>query len=142
MIFAVVLHPIIMKIASEVPDLLLNGWFLDDGSLVGRVEDLSAAVDIIRQDGPTKGLFLSTTATTPWPKSTIWCPQLPSQDPDPLGHGIPRIQEPGIVLLGSPLGSHGFVHEKIQQKIAKIKELTQLLPNIKDPHSEFVLLRS
>ena len=56
--FAVVLHPIIMKIASKVPDLLLNGWFLDDGSLVGREEDLSAAVDMIKQDGPAKGLFL------------------------------------------------------------------------------------
>ena len=34
------------------------------------------------------------------------------------------------------------MHEKIQQKIAKIQELTQLLPNIKDPNSEFVLLSS
>jgi hypothetical protein len=95
--FAVVLHPIIMKIASDVPDLLLNGWFLDDGSLIGKLEDLSAAVNIIRQEGPTKGLFLSTSATSPQPKSTIWCPHLPSSDPDPLGHGIPRIEEPGII---------------------------------------------
>jgi hypothetical protein len=140
--FAVVLHPIILRIAAEVPGLLLNGWFLDDGSLIGNFRDLTRAVDIIRDEGPTKGLFLSTSATTPRPKSTIWCPHLPSQDPDPLGHGIPRIQEPGIVLLGSPLGSHHYVHEKIHQKIGKIQELTQLLPNIKDPHSEFVLLRS
>ena len=35
-----------------------------------------------------------------------------------------------------------FVKEKIEQKIKKIHELTQLLPNIRDPHSEFVLLRS
>ena len=131
-----------MKIASDVPDLLLNGWFLDDGSLVGKVEDLSAAVNIIRQDGPLKGLFLSTTATTPRPKSTIWCPDLPSADLDPLRQGIPRIEEPGVTLLGSPIGSHQFVKEKIEQKIQNIYELTQLLPNIRDPHSEFVLLRS
>ena len=30
----------------------------------------------------------------------------------------------------------------MEQKIQKIEELTHLLPNIKDPHSEFVLLRS
>ena len=131
-----------MKIASDVPDLLLNGWFLDDGSLIGKVEDLRVAVDIIRQDGPTKGLFLSTIATTPRPKSTIWCPDLPSTDLDPLGQGIPRIEEPGVILLGSPIGSYQFVTEKIEQKIQKILELTQLLPNIRNPHSEFVLLRS
>ena len=140
--FAVVLHPIIMKIASDVPDLLLNGWFLDDGSLIGKLEDLSSAVNIIRQEGPTKGLFLSTSATSPQPKSTIWCPDLPSSDPDPLGHGIPRIEEPGIILLGSPVGNQQFVRNVLEQKIQKIQELTQMLPNIKDPHSEFVLLRS
>ena len=43
--FAVVLHPIILKIAAEVPDLLLNGWFLDDGSLIGKFDDLSRAVN-------------------------------------------------------------------------------------------------
>ena len=140
--FAVVLHPIIMKIATEVPDLLLNGWFLDDGTLMGKVEDLRMAVNIIRQEGPTKGLFLSTTATSPKPKSTIWCPDHPSPNLDLLGLGIPRVQEPGIIVLGSPIGSHEFVHEQIKKKIEKIQELTQLLPNIKDPHSEFVLLRS
>jgi hypothetical protein len=49
---------------------------------------------------------------------------------------------PIIILLGSPLGSHQYVHEKIHEKIQKIHELTQMLPYIKDPHSEFVLLRS
>ena len=112
------------------------------GSLMGKVEDLSRAVNIIRQDGPAKGLFLSITSTTPRPKSTIWCPDLPTPDIDPLGHGIPRIQEPGIILLGSPIGSHDFVHHFIDEKIQKIHQLTQLLPLIKDPHSEFVLLRS
>ena len=140
--FAVVLHPIIMKIASEVPDLLLNGWFLDDGSLMGKLDDLSTAVNIIRQEGPAKGLFLSTSATSPRPKSTIWCPSLPSPDLDPLNQGIPRIQDPGIVLLGSPIGSHQFVQDKIERKIQQVHQLTQSLPLIKDPHSEYVLLRS
>ena len=42
----------------------------------------------------------------------------------------------------SPIGSYQFVKERIEKIIEKIHELTQLLPNIKDPHSEFVLLRS
>ena len=66
--FAVVLHPIILKISSEVPGLLLNGWFLDDGSLVGKLEDLSAAANIII---PLKDFF-----SPPWPLLPI--PNLPS----------------------------------------------------------------
>ena len=131
-----------MKIAAEVPDLLLNGWFQDDGSLIGKFDDLSKAVQIIEQEGPSRGLFLSTSATAARPKSTLWCPDHPSPELDPLSLGIPRIQGPGIILLGSPLGSHNFVQEKISEKIEKIHELTQMLPYIKDPHSEFVLLRS
>ena len=116
-----VLHPIIMKISSDVPDLLLNGWFLDDGSLIGKVEDLSATVNIIRQEGPLRGLFLSTTATTTRPKSTIWCPDLPSTDLDPLGQGIPRIEEAGVILLGSPIGSPQFVKREWSRKYRKLK---------------------
>ena len=70
--FCVVLHPIIQRIAVEVPDLLLNGWYLDDGTIVGKLEDIKKAVSIIRQDGPARGLFLSTEATSPRPKSTMW----------------------------------------------------------------------
>ena len=140
--FCVVLQPIITRIAEEVPDLLLNGWYLDDGSQVGKLADLASVVDIIRQDGPLKGLFLSTTATSTRPKSTIWCPELANPDLDPLDLGIPRIQEPGIILLGSPIGNQQFVHNKIQEKIQTVKELTKLLPLIRDPHSELVLLQS
>ena len=59
-----------------------------------------------------------------------------------LDLGIPRIQEPGIIMLGSPIGNQQFVHDKIQEKIQTVKELTKLLPLIKDLHSEFVLLQS
>ena len=97
---------------------------------------------ITRQDGPLKGLFLSTRATSVRPKSTIWCPDLANTDLYPLDLGIPRIQEPGIILLGSPIGNQQFVHDRIKEKIQKVQELTKLLPLIKDPHSEFVLLRS
>ena len=56
--------------------------------------------------------------------------------------GIPRIQEAGIVLLGSPVGEDNFVHDVIERKIQAVHDITQLLPTLQDPHSEFVLLRS
>ena len=38
--FALSLHPIIERIKEEVPGLLINAWYLDDGTLCGSVRDL------------------------------------------------------------------------------------------------------
>ena len=38
--FALTLHPIVERIKAEVPDLLLNALYLDDGMLVGFSVDL------------------------------------------------------------------------------------------------------
>ena len=145
LLFALVLHPIVRRIADEVPSLLLNGWFIDDGVGAGRLADLNKMVQIILQEGPDKGLILSTRATTPRgkdPKSTIWCPLLDPTTQDPLGIGIRRIQDPGLVFLGSPIGSLAYVKDKIREKLEEIKDITAHLPLIQDPHSEFSLLRS
>ena len=109
------------------------------------MDHLAKVVQIIQQDGPARGLILSTKSTVPankLPKSTIWCPDLLSPVLDPLGLGIPRVQESGIVLLGSPIGSHHFIHDKIRDKIQSVLTITRLLPLLKDPHLEYVLLRS
>ena len=47
-----------MRIADEVPNLLINGWFLDDGTLAGRLADLTRASEILIQGGPARGLIL------------------------------------------------------------------------------------
>ena len=91
---------------------MLNGWYLDEGTIVGKLEDIKKAVSIIRQDGPARGLFLSTEATSPRPKSTMWCPELDPSVLHPVGLGIPR-----IVLLGSPVGDKNCVHTVIEKKI-------------------------
>ena len=118
---------------------------MDDGTLVGTIEQLREVVDLLLNEGPALGLTLSTRATVPAPsrpKSTIWCPELIGGDEDPLDRGIVRIQEEGVVVLGAPIGSAGFVEEVIRRKVEKVREITGLLPLLKDPHTEFVLLRS
>ena len=82
-------------------------------------------------------------AAPAWPKTTIWCPtDLVSTPEDPLERGLLRVREPGIILLGAPLGSQQIVRQALEQKIEKVLEITCLLPGIEDPHTEFVLLRS
>ena len=56
--------------------LALNAWFLDDGTQVGKLEDLNQVIDILVHEGPAHGLILSTSLTVvppSTPKSTIWC---------------------------------------------------------------------
>ena len=128
-----------------MPDLPLNAWFLDDGTLLGNLDQLGAAVDILQEEGPRLGLILSTAASVPppgKPKSTIWCPTPPEQQEDPLRKGLVFVKEEGVILLGAPLGSVEFEAEHIKRKVEKIKETTALLPLLEDPHTEFALLRS
>ena len=60
LLFSLVLHPLIVKIQEEVPDLQTNGWFLDDGLLAGDKEEITKATTIILEEGPPRGLMLST----------------------------------------------------------------------------------
>ena len=147
LLFSILLHPVVQMIDQEVPSLKMNAWYLDDGALVGSKEDLQKAVDIILREGPPRGLHLSTANTVSppqLPKSTVWYPNNPTGPgcEDPLGRGIPRITEPGIVFLGTPIGSLQFCQNWIRSKIQKVKEITDHLPLLQDAHAEFVLLRS
>ena len=103
-LFALVLHPLILTIAAEVPSLAAHCWFHDDGSAAGSIEELKQVVEIVRREGPARGLFLNDD------KSSVWCSQVtgPGQA-DPLLCGIKRVQETGVKLLGCPVGSNEFI---------------------------------
>ena len=96
--------------------------------------------------GPARGLFLSTAANSPRPKSTVWCPSATAaqlDNLDPLNRGFLLVkEEEGIVLLGSPIGSREFEREAIERRIGKVREISDRLPLMQDAQSEFVLLRS
>ena len=138
-------HPIALQVAQQVPDLPLHGWLLDDGSAVGDSHQLEQVVDIVAREGAARGLVLSTAATTAAgkdPKSTVWTPLYQDGQLDPLRRGVPRVQALGVTLLGSPIGCQEFVREALETKVAKVREIIELLPTIEDPHLEFVLLRA
>ena len=145
LLFSLVLHPVVQIIQERVPGLAVNAWFLDDGNEVGTLPELQEVVNILLEEGPARGLTLSTAATvrpTDRPKSSVWSPLNPDGEADPLNRGVPRIEEQGVILLGAPVGSEEFVREVLQRKVEKVREITGLLPLLEDPHTEFVLLRS
>ena len=146
LLFALVLHPILLIIQEEIPSLSLNSWFLDDGTSIGTAAEVGQVVDILLREGPARGLFLSTRNTVrapAKPKTTAWS-RLGGADVQGVlnERGVLLLQDPGIILLGAPIGSVEFVKEALQTKKEKIAEISALLPHLQDPHTEFALLRS
>ena len=47
LLFSVNLYPVVEQVVVEVPNLDLNAWFLDDGTMVGAKEDLQRGVDVL-----------------------------------------------------------------------------------------------
>ena len=93
LLFSLLLHPLVKQIAQDVPGLLLNGWYLDDGVLCGSPEDLCSALAIIEEAGSPLGLSLNRA------KSLIFSPDPSVALPSSLS-GIPVPSE-GFVLLGA-----------------------------------------
>ena len=101
--FSLALHPLVEKIRTQVPGLVINTWYLDDGTLCGSARDLCSALAIIDEDGPTRGFHLNRV------KSLLHIPEGSLPIPNPLPPDIP-ISEEGFVLLGSPIGPASFVN--------------------------------
>jgi hypothetical protein len=78
LLFALALQPLILRLKDTCPELLLNVWFLDDGTLVGSREDLQAALDLLEAERPPRGLHLSHS------KSMVWCGDENPSNLDPL----------------------------------------------------------
>ena len=120
---------------SEVPSLALNAWYLDDGTLVGPSEGLSAALDIIERDGPPLGLHLNRA------KSLLFVPSQCDSSQSSLPPDIPVTSE-GFCLLGCPIGPPSYCEEIVQARITRIREFLAALHDMQDSQLETTLLRS
>ncbi|ETW96706.1 MAG: hypothetical protein ETSY2_45945 [Candidatus Entotheonella gemina] len=128
------LHPIIERIKCEVPDLLINAWYLDDGTLCGPLDSLAAALSIIESEGPPRGLILnrSKSLIVASPDSSVSHPLLSNI---PVTYG-------GFTLLGSPLGPAAYCQEVARVRINKVRDSLLRLGDLEDSQMETALLRS
>ena len=61
------LQPLLKLIQETVPDFILNVWYLDDGNIIGTPDQLKQVIDILKKEGPPRGLHLCPA------KSSVWC---------------------------------------------------------------------
>lgn len=110
------LHPLIQQIHDDVPGLLINSWYLDDGVLCGPYDDLMKALDIIESAGPPCGLSLNRSKCLLITPADTLIPNPPS---DIL------ITGEGFSLLGAPNGPPSFCNQYVMDKVNKVSEISR-----------------
>ena len=133
--FALTLHLLAKKVKAEVPDLALNIWYLDDGTLMGSPDDLAAALDIVEKEGPSLGLHLNRS------KSLLYIPKEEDESLSPLPSDIPTTRD-GFTLLGCPIGPPSYCEGVFQTRLERVKTSLGHLRDMADAQLEMTLLRS
>ncbi|GJZ32004.1 putative reverse transcriptase domain-containing protein [Tanacetum coccineum] len=137
LLFALVLHPLVHKIRDNFK-LLLHAWYLDDGTVIGDSEDVAKVLDIVTVKGPRLGLELNIKKT-----ERFW----PSCDGRKVREGLfpSYIGRPvlGVKLLGGAVSRDAsFISRLAMKRAAGAVDLMRLPPQLCDPQSELLLLRS
>ncbi|GJS71154.1 putative reverse transcriptase domain-containing protein [Tanacetum coccineum] len=137
LLFSLVLHPLVHKIRDSCK-LLLHAWYLDDGTVIGDSEEVAQVLDIIKVSGPGLGLELNIKKT-----EIFW----PSCNGVKLCEGLflVDIRRPSLVvkLLGGAVSRDAyFISGMAKRRAANAVDLMSLLPQLHDPQSELLLLRS
>ena len=104
---------------------MINAWYLDDGTLCGSANDLCAALRIIEEDGPARGLHLNRLSLS---FTSLSAPLL---FPTPFQ----------LISLSPKEGSTSWVPPLVPQLI--VKQLSEKSGgDLQDAQMEFVLLHS
>jgi hypothetical protein len=126
LLFAIVLQDLILKIASECPDLDINLWYLDDGTLMGNAADLYKAWTIISDYGPVCGLQANVS------KCMLFWPNMQSfSDFSLFPNEIVRTNV-SIEVLGCPIGSSSFIGNTVKKRVEKIGLTIEAVSDIAD----------
>ncbi|GJR22592.1 hypothetical protein Tco_0971119 [Tanacetum coccineum] len=136
LLFALALHPLVQTI-NQSCELTLQAWYLDDGTIVGDTLMVAKALDIIKTDGPARGLFLNVDKT-----ELFW----PVEDPRSRMDGVfpINISRPlnGVKLLGGSVSlDEGFCRDLALKRVSKTISLMEAIHKLHDPQCELLLLR-
>jgi hypothetical protein len=146
LLFCLVLHVLVRKIADSCPNLDLHRWYLDDGVLCGDAGQVVHAYGIISRFGPDSGLVLNLAkcelfSSDPESFSSVFnSPVLGNVEfPPELSQ---RSVHPNFVLLGAPLGDAAFCTGHVENLRETNKVLLDSLVKLEDPQVALHLLRT
>ena len=117
--------------------MILQTFFLDDGTFVGKADDVLRVLEIIQNVGSKMGLFLNLS------KCELFWPSGISQSVLYKFPGeIEVCKEEGTELLGAPISlSENFVQNFMVEKVNKVKKLHGKLTQLRDSQMSYLLLK-
>lgn len=134
-LFSLALHPLLLKIAAQCPSLALNVWFLDDGVLVGKKEDLLKALSILTTEGPARGIFLNPG------KCKFWWPSMDHEKWTSLLPFAAPVHDSGVELLGGAVGDDEFCRRILRERVMKIEAGCSQLKELGHSQIAYQILR-
>jgi hypothetical protein len=135
LLFSLALHQLVRTLLHRVPGLAINLWYLDDGTLIGPIADVFLAYTIIQEHGPAIGSVLNRS------KCELWWPSRPD-NLDVFPSDVTRVDNAGVDLLGSPIGSAAFMTAYIMRKLTKLDDIDKQVAKMDDAQVELCLLRN
>ena len=139
LLFSLALHPIAVRISKEIPNLKLNSWYLDDGTIAGSTRDVLKASKLIQEAGMQIGLKMNLAKC-----SLYWPSYMNKKDKynnDIFDSSIIR-EEAGFRLLGIPIGSDEFCKSYFLKQIDNVTQMLSKLTLLEDPQVALAILRN
>jgi hypothetical protein len=136
LLFSLVLRRVCVKLSEKYPDLDLNVWYLDDGTIVGSRAAVAAIMqDLASPEVQALGLHLNLDKCEVWwPSGSHGFPELPPQ--------VQRMSCEGVEILKIPVGTDEYVAGRLQAAMDEARRVLDRLYLLEDPQAEFTLLRS
>ena len=135
LLFFLTLHPIVERTKREGPDLNVNVWYLDDGTLWGNPNNLLRALRIVEEDGPARRMFLNKGKLLLYVPANLYAPD------NPLPPEITMCRT-GFCLVSAPIGPPNFCESIVSKRVQKIRAVVANLHHLEDFQSQATLLRS
>jgi len=132
-LFCLAIHPVLKELQSAAP-IDWQGWYMDDGSIIGSHEQISFVVAFLNERFRALGLTLNTK------KSVSLSPCAPPA----VTHCGPITRtswNQGASVLGIPIGSADAVSRSLTTAFDKLQWLLNRLPLLEFNQGSFMLLK-
>jgi hypothetical protein len=136
LLFALAIHPLLTRLKSKCD---LVAAYLDDITLQGSSEQVREAIELVEEEGPEYGVYLSSD------KTVVWWPESHGVIPHnfDMFSNFHRTLGLGVELLGGALSkSYEYVVEVVMKRVNKCVVSAQMMMALQDPQLCLLLLRA
>jgi hypothetical protein len=135
-LYAMAARPVTLLIKEACPDLKLSAYYLDDGTLNGKAEDIARALDVVMEVGPKYGMYLNASKTV-----ALVSPKMTTEERERIFGSRCQVTDQGIKLLGGAVGTSEFARGVVDSTIKKSLKLLEEILQMQDNHRQFILIK-